>query len=162
MTNRRYVEASAEWSFLKRTAFATFAFGGYLLSNFFYERLENVAVTNIFMLPLLKLITILMICVMLFSFVSSLSIGAEMRKRAFRGFLSYDDEYLNYVAKTACALSIVTICLFFGLTYVATLKQANIAFGITISLHEYAKLALAILAFAYATPIIFLLWKKDE
>jgi hypothetical protein len=162
MTNRRYIEASAEWSFLKRTAFATFAFGAHLLSNFFYQRLENGDVTNTFILPLLKLIMILMICLMIFSFVSSLSIGAEMRKRSAWKFRSYDDEYLNYVAKTASAISTVTICLIFGLTYVATIKQPNIAFGITVSLHEYAKLALAITSLAYATPIIFLLWKKDE
>lgn len=161
MTNRRYVEISAEESFLRRTAFTTFAIGTSLLLDFFYQRMQNVMKANTFMLPLIMLLAVVLFFAVIAGFVSSLSIGAKIRKRSFLGF-TYDDEYLNYVAKTASAISSYAIYFVLGLTYIATKEHLDTTWQISLSLNDYTKLALAIMSLAYASPIFFLLWKKDE
>lgn len=161
MTNRRYVEISAEESFLRRSAFTTFALGTLFLLEFFYQQIQNGVKTNDFVLPLIMALGVLSFVAMLAGFVSSLSIGSKMRKRSFLGF-TYDDEYLNYVAKTASAISSYAIYFVLGLTYIATKEHLDTTWQISLSLNEYTKLALAIMSLAYASPIFFLLWKKDE
>lgn len=161
MTNRQYIEISAEESFLRSTAFTSLTLGIYFLADFFYVPLKKLATTNTFTLAVFFSVGVILGCSVFISFFSSLSLGTKMRKRSFIGF-SFDDEYLNYVERSANVIASYAISVLLGLTYLVTKAHLDTTWGITVSLNDYVKLAIAIMAIAYATPVIFLLWKKDE
>jgi|JI9StandDraft_2_1071091.scaffolds.fasta_scaffold120834_2 hypothetical protein len=163
MANLRYSQAEAEENFLRSSGLGALAVGLYLILDVVTDRY------NIFKefqgnIPLIGVIVVLGISLfgfMIFTFLSSIHSGLEMRKRSFLRF-KFEDEYVASLENKAkvSSYSIGVFCLFVAI--VLTDKDRYFALLATISISDFSRIVLGCMSCAYALPILSSYWKSDE
>ncbi|MFC0348934.1 hypothetical protein [Undibacterium danionis] len=141
----------------------TLAVGLYLIINVVTDRY------NIFKefqgnIPLIGVIVVLGIALfgfMIFTFLSSIHSGLEMRKRSFLRF-KFEDEYVASLENKAkvFSYSIGVFCLFAAI--VLTDNDRYFSVLATISVSDFSRIVLGCMSCAYALPILSSYWKNDE
>jgi len=163
MANLRYSQAEAEENFLRSSGLGALAVGLYLILDVVTDRY------NIFKefrgnIPLIGVIVVLGITLfgfMIFTFLSSIHNGLEMRKRSFLSF-KFEDEYVASLENKAkvFSYSVGVFCLFAAI--VLTDKDRYFAVSTTISISDFSRIVLSMMSLAYALPILSSYWKSDE
>lgn len=163
MANLRYTQAEAEENFLRSSGLGALTVGLYLIFDVVTDRYNifKEFQSNIPLIGVIVVFGITLFGFMIFTLLSSIHSGIEMRKRSFLRF-QFEDEYVASLENKAkvSSYSIGVFCLFSAIFL--TDKDRYFAVLVTISISDFSRIVLGCMSCAYALPILSSYWKRDE